>query len=104
MFLLHFHDHNKQNASVIIRLTKTHVVNFSSLSLVALYISVYSFLVVFRFQKTYAYLAYNLDDTITTVVELEYDYGVTEYNHGTGYAQVNDIFSAPSSLRLAWFS
>ena len=55
-----------------------------------LYISVYSFLFVFRSQKTYAYLAYNLDDTMTTVVELEYDYGVTEYNHGNGYAQVRE--------------
>ena len=61
------------------------------------YIPVYSFLniIVFRFQKTYAYLAYNLDDTKTTVVEFEYDYGVTEYNHGTGYAQVYEDASLP---------
>lgn len=44
----------------------------------------------FAFQKTYAYMAYNLDDTMTTVIEFEYDYGVTEYNHGNGYAQVRE--------------
>ncbi|KAG0615667.1 hypothetical protein M758_5G058200 [Ceratodon purpureus] len=55
-------------------------------------------------QKTYAYMAYNLDDTMTTVIEFEYDYGVTEYNHGNGYAQLTigteDVYKTANAVEL----
>lgn len=44
--------------------------------------------VVLLFQKTMAYVAYDLDETRGTVVEFEYNYGKTDYSKGTGYAQV----------------
>jgi len=42
----------------------------------------------FLFQRTFAYLAYDLDDRKTIVIELEYHYGVTQYTKGTSYDQV----------------
>lgn len=39
-------------------------------------------------QKTLAYVAYDMDESRTTVIEFEYTYGKTDYPKGTGYAQV----------------
>lgn len=39
-------------------------------------------------QYTLAMVGYGDDEMKTTVLELTYNYGVTEYTKGTGYAQV----------------
>jgi hypothetical protein len=48
-------------------------------------------------QYTLAMVGYGDDELKTTVLELTYNYGVTEYTKGTGYAQVH------SSLLVAVF-
>lgn len=46
---------------------------------------------VYSLQKILAYVAYDMDETRTTAIELEYNYGKTEYKMGTGYAQVRHL-------------
>lgn len=43
-------------------------------------------------------MAYDLDDRKTTVIELEYQYGVTQYSKGTGYDQVCLVSNVPHFL------
>ena len=38
-------------------------------------------------------MGYGDDETKTTVLELTYNYGVTEYTKGNGYGQVKNNFS-----------
>ena len=40
-------------------------------------------------QYTLAMVGYGDDEYTTTVLELTYNYGVTEYTKGTGYGQVS---------------
>ena len=40
------------------------------------------------FQHTVARLGYGIDETDGPVLELTYNYGVTEYDKGNAYAQV----------------
>lgn len=46
---------------------------------------------VHKFQYTIAMMGYGPEDK-NAVLELTYNYGVTEYDKGNGYAQVNSLF------------
>lgn len=50
-------------------------------------------------QYTIAMLGYGPEDK-TTVLELTYNYGVTEYDKGNAYAQVNESSSLSSSFLM----
>lgn len=52
------------------------------------------YLMAFFWQYTIAMLGYGPEDK-STVLELTYNYGVTEYDKGNAYAQVSRIFSLP---------
>lgn len=43
------------------------------------------------FQKTFAYVSYDMDENATAVIEFAYNYGKTDYAKGTGYAQVLNV-------------
>lgn len=48
-------------------------------------------------QYKLAVLGYGDDEKKTTVIELTYNYGVTEYDKGNAYAQVREPFN-----KFAW--
>ena len=52
---------------------------------------------------TIATLGYGTDEQKTTVLELTYNYGVSEYSKGTGYAQIavgtDDVYKTAEALR-----
>jgi lactoylglutathione lyase len=55
-------------------------------------------------KKTFAYVAYDMDETRSTVLEFEYNYGQTNYSKGTGYAQLaigtEDVYKTTSACEL----
>lgn len=56
------------------------------------------------YKYTLAFLSFGPEDE-TTVIELTYNYGVTEYDHGKGYAQIaigtNDIYKTAEGVNEA---
>ncbi|KAG0603341.1 hypothetical protein M758_10G086100 [Ceratodon purpureus] len=55
-------------------------------------------------KKTFAYVAYDMDETRSTVLEFEYNYGKTDYPKGTGYAQLaigtEDVYKTAGATEL----
>lgn len=56
-----------------------------------------------QYKYTIAKLGYGSDEQKTTVLELTYNYGVTEYTKGTGYAQIalgtDDVYKTAEAVR-----